>query len=98
VRPAARHSWRWQDSTNEAAAAQIAQLDDISENLHTAGAHYSTTDEEQAGSLAAPMGGFGDNTAGVHPAAAQPATVMRFNDTFRHATHQAPPPRPRQLG
>jgi hypothetical protein len=67
---------------HEAASAQMAQLDDISSNVHTAGIHYSTTDQERAGSLTARSGDFGGNSAGVHPAAAQPATKMDFGDTF----------------
>ena len=33
----------------EAANQQIQELNDISTNIHTAGAHYTSTDEEQIG-------------------------------------------------
>lgn len=41
---------------HEAAAAQLRQLNDISTNIHAAGAHYSATDDDQAGALASAMG------------------------------------------
>lgn len=39
----------------EAANQQIQELNDISTNIHTAGAHYTSTDEEQQGSLSSAM-------------------------------------------
>lgn len=39
----------------EAANQQIQELNDISNNIHTAGAHYTSTDEEQHGSLSSAM-------------------------------------------
>jgi WXG100 family type VII secretion target len=39
----------------EAANQQIQELNDISENIHTAGAHYTSTDEEQASSVGQTM-------------------------------------------
>lgn len=42
----------------EAANQQIQELNDISTNIHTAGAHYTSTDEEQSSSLSHAMGQF----------------------------------------
>jgi WXG100 family type VII secretion target len=39
----------------EAANQQIQELNDISTNIHTAGAHYTSTDEEQHGALSSAM-------------------------------------------
>ncbi|SRX92891.1 10 kDa culture filtrate antigen EsxB (LHP) (CFP10) [Mycobacterium tuberculosis H37Rv] [Mycobacterium shimoidei] len=39
----------------EAANQQIMELNDISTNIHTAGAHYTSTDEEQSGNLSSAM-------------------------------------------
>lgn len=43
-----------------AATAHVAQLNDISNNIATAGVRYSATDEEQARRLASKMGIDGD--------------------------------------
>ena len=40
---------------HEAAQQQIQELTDISNNIHTAGMHYSSADEDQASSLAGQM-------------------------------------------
>ncbi|ORW10397.1 WXG100 family type VII secretion target [Mycobacterium kyorinense] len=42
----------------EAANQQIQELNDISTNIHTAGAHYTSTDEEQHSALSQAMGQF----------------------------------------
>ncbi|MBS4728054.1 WXG100 family type VII secretion target [Mycobacterium sp. SM1] len=39
----------------EAANQQIQELNDISTNIHTAGMHYTSTDEEQSSTLSAAM-------------------------------------------
>jgi WXG100 family type VII secretion target len=39
----------------EAANQQIQELNDISTNIHTAGVHYTSTDEDQSGSLSNAM-------------------------------------------
>ncbi|WP_069601515.1 WXG100 family type VII secretion target [Mycobacterium kyorinense] len=61
----------------QAAEAQVRELNDISTNVHAAGAQYSATDDERAGAVAAAMGSaMGGPTNGnpapqaVHPAAA----------------------------
>jgi len=59
---------------HEAATAQQQQLDDISSNLHSAGAHYTSTDQEQAGSLGSAPGLDG-SSASVHAASAQPQSL-----------------------
>lgn len=41
---------------NEAAARQIQELNDISANIHTTGVQYTSTDEDQASTLAGQMG------------------------------------------
>jgi WXG100 family type VII secretion target len=38
-----------------AAATQIQELNDISTNIHTSGAQYTSTDDDQAGTLASSM-------------------------------------------
>jgi WXG100 family type VII secretion target len=40
----------------EAAQQQIQQLNDISGNIHTAGAGYTSTDEDQSAAVTAAMG------------------------------------------
>jgi WXG100 family type VII secretion target len=40
---------------HEAAARQVQELNDISANIHTSGMQYSTTDEDQAGTLSSAM-------------------------------------------
>ncbi|HEX2284954.1 MAG TPA: WXG100 family type VII secretion target [Mycobacterium sp.] len=39
----------------EAAARQVQELNDISANIHTSGVQYTTTDEDQAGTLSSAM-------------------------------------------
>jgi WXG100 family type VII secretion target len=46
----------------QAADAQVAQLNEISTGIHTAAAQYSTTDDERAGALASAMGIASDNS------------------------------------
>lgn len=41
---------------HEAAMRQINELNDISANIHTAGAQYGSTDEDQAGNIVGAMG------------------------------------------
>jgi WXG100 family type VII secretion target len=38
-----------------AAATQIQELNDISNNIHTSGTQYTSTDDDQAGTLASSM-------------------------------------------
>lgn len=40
---------------HEAASRQIQELNDISNNIHTAGVHYSSTDEDQSSTLQSAM-------------------------------------------
>ena len=40
---------------HEAAARQVQELNDISQNIHQSGAQYSSTDDDQASSLSAAM-------------------------------------------
>lgn len=40
---------------HEAAAKQVQELDDISQNIHQSGVHYSSTDESEASSLSSAM-------------------------------------------
>ncbi|AFP36548.1 10 kDa culture filtrate antigen LHP (CFP10) [Mycolicibacterium smegmatis MC2 155] len=40
---------------HEAAAKQVQELNEISANIHTSGTQYTSTDEDQAGTLASSM-------------------------------------------
>ena len=40
---------------NNPAATQIQELNDISNNIHTSGTQYTSTDDDQAGNLASMM-------------------------------------------
>lgn len=40
---------------HEAAARQVQELNDISQNIHQSGTQYSSTDDDQASSLSAAM-------------------------------------------
>ncbi|MBU9762277.1 WXG100 family type VII secretion target [Mycobacterium sp. TNTM28] len=40
---------------HEAAAKQIQELNDISNNIHTSGTQYTSTDDDMAGNLASSM-------------------------------------------
>ncbi|OBI46395.1 type VII secretion protein EsxB [Mycobacterium kyorinense] len=40
---------------NEAALAQVKELDDVTENLQQSNIHYTSTDEDQAAGVAAAM-------------------------------------------
>ncbi|WP_018602894.1 WXG100 family type VII secretion target [Mycobacterium sp. 155] len=40
---------------HEAAARQVQELNDISQNIHQSGVQYSSTDDDQASSLSAAM-------------------------------------------
>lgn len=40
---------------HEAAAQQVQELNDISSNIHSSGTQYTSTDEDQAGTLSSAM-------------------------------------------
>lgn len=40
---------------HEAAAKQVQELNEISSNIHTSGTQYTSTDDDQAGTLASSM-------------------------------------------
>lgn len=71
---------------NEAAEAQVRQLNEITTNLQTAAAQYAHTDDERSGAIAAAMGSaMGGSTNGAGQSHATPQTAQVHPATATNA-------------